>query len=178
MSNLIKLFFEFLYVGLLSFGGGYATIPLIENRIISLHQWIDLREFVDMITISQMTPGPLTVNVSTFVGFTYAGVIGSVVATLGSALPGVIMTVLMIHQYDKHRDSKLWNIILKSLRISAAALIAIATIHIARLVFVEAISNSIIQIVFTLTLFIIAFKKNVDPLIILLISAIFGLIFL
>ena len=178
MINLIKLFFEFVYVGLLSFGGGYATIPLIENRIISVHHWISIREFVDMITISQMTPGPLTVNVSTFVGYTFAGPLGSIVATLGSAIPGVLMTLFMIHQYDKHHNSKLWHTILKSLRISAAALIAIATVHIGRLVFVESISNSLLQILFTLALFLIAIKKNIDPLIILLISAIFGFIFL
>ena len=113
MLNLIKLLFEFLYVGLLSFGGGYATIPLIENRIISVHEWINLSEFVDMITISQMTPGPLTVNVSTFVGYSFMGVIGSITATLGSAVPGVLLTLFMINQYDKHKDSKIWNTILK-----------------------------------------------------------------
>lgn len=178
MLNIIKLFAEFVYVGILSFGGGYATIPLIENRIIAVHEWINLSEFVDMITISQMTPGPLTVNVSTFVGYTFAGEIGSIVATLGSAIPGVLMTLFMINQYEKHHDSKLWNVILKSLRISAAALIAIATVHIGRLVFVEAISNSMIQIIFTIILFGITVRKNVDPLLVLLISAIFGFVFL
>ena len=177
MINLTKLFFEFIYVGLLSFGGGYATIPLIENRIIAVHHWISLREFVDMITISQMTPGPLTVNVSTFVGYTFAGPPGSIVATLGSAIPGVLMTLFMIHQYEKHHNSKIWNTILKSLRISAAALIAIATVHIGRLVFNEAISSSLIEIIFTIGLVLIALKKNTDPLVILLISAIFGFVF-
>ena len=178
MENLIKLLAEFLYVGLLSFGGGYATIPLIENRIIAVHHWISLNEFVDMITISQMTPGPLTVNVSTFVGYTFKGVLGSVVATLGSAIPGVLMTLFMINQYEKHQNSHLWKTILKSLRISATALIAIATIHIGRLVFVEAISKSMIQIIFTIVLFGFTLRKNIDPLLVLLISAIFGLIFL
>lgn len=177
MLNLLKLLFEFLYVGLLSFGGGYATIPLIENRIISAHQWINLSEFVDMITISQMTPGPLTVNVSTFVGYNFAGVMGSITATLGSAIPGVLLTLFMIKQYDKHQNSKIWNTILKSLRISAAALIAIATVQIVRLVFVEAFSNSIVQIFFTAVLLLITVKKKLDPLVVLFISAIFGLIF-
>lgn len=178
MFKLVKLFLEFIYVGVLSFGGGYATIPLIENRIISVHHWINLREFVDMITISQMTPGPLTVNVSTFVGYTFAEIPGAIIATLGSAIPGVLMTLFMINQYEKHHDSKLWKTILKSLRISAAALIAIATVHIGRLVFVEALSNSTTRILFTAVLFLISMRKKLDPLLVLFISATFGFLFL
>ena len=178
MIELFKLFYEFIYVGVLSFGGGYATIPLIETRIISTHHWIGLKEFVDMITISQMTPGPLTVNVSTFVGYTFKGIPGSIIATLGSAIPGVLLTLFLIKQNDKYTNSKLWQIVLKSLRISAAALIAIATVHIVRLVFVGTISNSFLQLAFTVVLFLITMKKKLDPLIVLTISAVFGFIFL
>lgn len=178
MIKILRLFGEFLYVGVFSFGGGYATIPLIEGRIISLHHWISLKEFVDMITISQMTPGPLTVNVSTFVGFSYASFTGAFAATLGSALPGVFMTLFMIKQYEKHQDSKIWDTLLKSLRVSAAALIGIATVHIGRLVFASAISSSFIQIAFVLILFLTSTKRNLDPLMVLLISAIFGFLLL
>ena len=178
MIEIIKLFIEFLYVGLLSFGGGYATIPLIENRIILIHKWINLKEFVDMITISQMTPGPLTVNVSTFVGHSFKGIPGAIIATMGSIIPGVLMTLFMINQYDKHKDSKTWAILIKSLRISSVALIMIATIHISRLVFPHSSLNTNKEITFTIMLFIIAIRKKIDPLIVLLISAVFGFIFL
>lgn len=178
MIELFKLFYEFIYVGVLSFGGGYATIPLIETRIISTHHWIGFKEFVDMITISQMTPGPLTVNISTFVGYTFKGIPGSVIATLGSAIPGVLLTLFLIKQNDKYTNSKVWQIILKSLRISAAALIAIATVHIVRLVFVDTFSASMIQFIFTAILFMVTVKKKLDPLVVLSISAIFGLVFL
>lgn len=178
LFKLLLLLAEFIYVGLLSFGGGYATIPLIEERIISYHHWIDMGQFVDMITISQMTPGPLTVNISTFVGYTFMNVKGALIATIGSALPGVILTLLMIRLYEKYHSSKLWQTIIKSLRISAAALIAIATVHIFTLVFNISLSSSLFELGFTVLLLLVTLKFDFDPLLVLLISGLFGLFFL
>ena len=70
----IQLFFSFLQVGLFSFGGGYAAMPLIQGQVVTMHQWLSMSEFTDLITISQMTPGPIAVNSATFVGNKIAGV--------------------------------------------------------------------------------------------------------
>lgn len=130
MMQLIKLFLEFLYVGLFSLGGGYATIPLIENRIINIHGWITTQDFINMITISQMTPGPLTVNISTFVGLNIAGIPGAIVATLGCVLIGVLLTLGVYASYNRAKNKDYWNLVLKSLRISSTALITLATVTI------------------------------------------------
>ena len=73
----IQLFFSFLQVGLFSFGGGYAAMPLIQGQVVTMHQWLSMSEFTDLITISQMTPGPIAVNSATFVGIKVAGLPGA-----------------------------------------------------------------------------------------------------
>lgn len=79
----LQLFLSFLQIGLFSFGGGYAAMPLIQAQIVDAHGWLTMSEFTDLITISQMTPGPIAVNSATFVGINIAGIPGAIVATIG-----------------------------------------------------------------------------------------------
>ena len=69
----LQLFFSFLQIGLFSFGGGYAAMPLIQEQIVNIHGWLDMDQFTDLITISQMTPGPIAINSATFVGIRIGG---------------------------------------------------------------------------------------------------------
>ena len=91
MNTVWELFITFLKIGFLSIGGGYAIIPLIQEQIVENNSWISERMFTDIITISQMTPGPLAVNTSTFVGLQIGGVTGAVAATAGCILCGVMI---------------------------------------------------------------------------------------
>ena len=79
----LQLFWSFIQIGMFSFGGGYAAMPLIQGQVVNTHEWLTMTEFTDLITISQMTPGPIAVNSATFVGMKIAGIPGAVVATLG-----------------------------------------------------------------------------------------------
>lgn len=88
---IIKLFFSFLKVGLFSVGGGYAAIPLIQDQIVNVHHLMTLEEFTDLITIAEMTPGPISINSSTFVGTRLAGPFGAVICTLGCIIPSFII---------------------------------------------------------------------------------------
>ena len=83
----LQLFWSFIQIGMFSFGGGYAAMPLIQGQVVNTHEWLTMTEFTDLITISQMTPGPIAVNSATFVGMKIAGIPGAVVATLGCILP-------------------------------------------------------------------------------------------
>ena len=76
---LLQLFWSFLQIGLFSFGGGYAAMPLIQAQIVTQHGWLGMAEFTDLVTISQMTPGPIAINAATFVGLRVAGVSGALV---------------------------------------------------------------------------------------------------
>ncbi|NLB37787.1 MAG: chromate transporter, partial [Clostridiales bacterium] len=83
----LELFLAFLQVGLFSVGGGYVAIPLIQNQAVSLHNWLTMSQFTDLVTIAEMTPGPIAINAATFVGIHIAGIPGALVATFGSILP-------------------------------------------------------------------------------------------
>ena len=100
----LQLFWSFLQIGLFSFGGGYAAMPLIQGQVVTSHGWLTMSEFTDLITISQMTPGPIAVNSATFVGLKIAGIPGAVVATVGCILPSCIIVTILAKLYLRYRS--------------------------------------------------------------------------
>ena len=122
----LQLFLSFLQIGAFSFGGGYAALPLIRHQVVEAHGWLQLSEFTDLITISQMTPGPIAVNSATFVGLKVAGIPGAVICTLGCVLPSCILVSLIAKLYLKYRSMDLLQGVLKGLRPAVVALIASA----------------------------------------------------
>lgn len=126
----LKLFLSFLQIGLFSFGGGYAAMPLIQEQVVTQHGWLTMTEFTDLITISQMTPGPIAINAATFVGSKIAGVPGSVAATCGCILPSCIIVTLIAWFYLRYKKMKMFQSVLESLRPAVVALIASAGIAI------------------------------------------------
>ena len=103
MNLLISLFFSFIQVGMFSVGGGYAAIPLIQDQIVNVHKLMTMAEFTDLITIAEMTPGPVSINSSTFVGTRLAGPLGAVLCTLGCIIPSFIICLTLAHFYYKYR---------------------------------------------------------------------------
>lgn len=126
----LQLFLSFLQIGAFSFGGGYAAMPLIQNQVVQLHPWLSQSEFTDLITISQMTPGPIAVNSATFVGTRIARVPGALAATIGCVLPSCILVTILAKIYLKYRSLSLLQGILKSLRPAVIAMIAAAGVSI------------------------------------------------
>ena len=127
---LLELFLSFLQVGLFSFGGGYAALPLIQNQVVTLHPWLSLSEFTDLVTISQMTPGPIAVNSSTFVGQYVAHLPGALIATLGCILPSCVIVSLLAYLYVKYKNMEVMKTILAYLRPAVVSMIAISGISI------------------------------------------------
>lgn len=126
----LQLFFSFLQIGMFSFGGGYAAMPLIREQVVSRHGWLDMGEFTNLITISQMTPGPIAINSATFVGTKIAGIPGAVVSTLGCILPSCILVTLLAWLYLKYQKMDLLQSVLQSLRPAVVAMIASAGVSI------------------------------------------------
>lgn len=126
----LELFWSFLQIGLFSFGGGYAAMPLIQGQVVTNHGWLSMTEFTDLITISQMTPGPIAINSATFVGIRIAGIPGAVAATIGCILPSCIIVTLIAKLYLKYRNMAMLQGILNSLRPAVVAMIASAGISI------------------------------------------------
>lgn len=123
---LLKLFFSFIQVGLFSVGGGYAAIPLIKNQIVEVHHLMTMSEFTDLITIAEMTPGPISINSATFVGNRLAGIPGAILCTLGCIIPAFIICLLLAHFYYKYRNFSGVQTVLSALRPAVVALIASA----------------------------------------------------
>lgn len=121
---LMQLFLSFLQIGLFSIGGGYAAMPLIQSQVVEKHGWLTLQEFANLVTIAEMTPGPIGVNGATFVGVRVAGIPGAVVATLGCILPSCLIVSLLAYIYKRWRSMALFQDVLSALRPVILALIA------------------------------------------------------
>ncbi len=126
----LELFWGFLKIGLFSFGGGYAAMPLIQEQVVSTHNWLSMAEFTDLITISQMTPGPIAINSATFVGIKIAGIPGALASTAGCILPSCIIVLMIAKLYMKYRGMHMLQGILNSLRPAVVAMIASAGISV------------------------------------------------
>jgi len=141
-----QLFLSFFQIGLLSFGGGYAAMPLIQGQVVQGHGWLSMSEFTDLITISQMTPGPIAVNSATFVGIKIAGIPGALVATFGCILPSCILVTLLAKLYLKYREMAMLQGILRSLRPAVVAMIGSAGISILVTAFWSSEGDTVIRL--------------------------------
>ncbi len=125
-----QLLWTFVQVGLFSIGGGYAAIPVIQSHVVEGYQWLTLSDFTDLVTIAEMTPGPITINAATFVGMRIGGVAGALVATLGAILPALIIVSALAVLYNKFGNLKSVQIVLHWLKPAIVALIASAALSI------------------------------------------------
>lgn len=129
---LLELFWSVLQVGLFSIGGGYAAIPLISAQAVTANGWLTQGEFTDLITIAEMTPGPIAVNSATFVGLRVAGLPGAVVATFGCITPALFIVSALAFIYYRYRKLSVLQSVLASLWPAVVALIASAGLTILR----------------------------------------------
>ena len=178
---LIELFWSFFQIGIFSIGGGLAAIPLIQNQVVNIQNWLTLTEFTDLITIAEMTPGPIAINSATFVGIRIAGISGAIVATLGCILPSCLIVSLMALIYFKYKELIVVQGVLSGIRPTIVALIASAGLSIFTLaVWGEggfSINTSSINFVsvllFTVAIFILR-KWKPSPMFVMLGSGIIG----
>ena len=126
MTIYLELLWSFFQIGLFSIGGGYAAMPLIQHQVVDLHGWLNMTQFADIVTISQMTPGPIAINSATFVGTRVAGLPGAIVATVGCVLPSCIIVLFLAFLYERYRGLGVVQGILAGLRPAVVALIASA----------------------------------------------------
>ncbi len=129
MTMLLKLFITFFKIGLFSFGGGYAMLPMIYQELdvfgLSMH------EFSDVVAISQMTPGPIAVNAATYIGFKTAGIVGSAFATIGVSLPSFIIIMIISSVFDRFQSSRTMQNALDGIRPATVGMIASAVVFFA-----------------------------------------------
>ena len=124
----LDLFISFFQIGLFSIGGGYAAMPLIQHQVVELHSWLTMGQFADIVTIAEMTPGPIAINAATFVGIQVGGLPGAIIVTLGCVIPSCIIVMLLAFLYHKFRGLSLMQGILSGIRPAVVAMIASAGI--------------------------------------------------
>lgn len=176
----LQLFWSFLQIGLFSFGGGYAALPLIQGQIVDRHGWLAMAEFTDLITISQMTPGPIAINAATFVGIKIAGLAGAAAATLGCVLPSCVIATVLARLYLKYRTMSLLQGVLGSLRPAVVAMIASAGVSIlvtafwGEAVVAFAATNWVMVALFALSVFLLL-KCKLDPILVMVLAGVLKL---
>ena len=124
----LQLFLEFAKISLVCVGGGYASMPLIQSTVVDTYHWLTLPEFIDIFTISQMTPGPIGINAATFAGMKIAGVAGAICATMGFVTPSIFLCIALAKIIFKYGDLGAIHGILNGLRPAVMALIAAACV--------------------------------------------------
>ena len=181
ITLLWQLYWSFFQVGLFSIGGGYAALPLIQQQVIDTHSWLTMSEFLDVLTISQMTPGPIAINSATFVGTRIAGAPGAIIATIGCVTPSCIIVIFMAWLYKKYSNLPVVKGILSGLRPAVVALIACAGVSI----FITALWGEnplslalshldwISGIIFLICLFCLR-KFKLNPIYAMLLAGVFG----
>jgi len=183
--DLLMLFFIFFKVGLFTIGGGLAAIPLIQEYIVNTGMLTNT-EFANMIAISESTPGPIGVNVATFVGFSLYGPLGSIIATIGIVTPSVVIIIIIAHFLKKFKDSDIVKGIFVGIRPAVTALILAAAYFIARIAFFNSteyeLSNSFFSslrpeaILIFLGFLFVSNKWKHHPIFYIVIGAIIGMI--
>ena len=179
---LLELFYTFFMIGAFTFGGGYAMLPLIQEQVLT-KAWASKTELINMIAISESTPGPFAINMATFIGAKQAGVLGSCCATLGVVMPSFIIILIVAGCYDKFRQSRTVKGCMSGLKPAVVGLIANAVLNVMKTVFFSAgwslavfqsLSFYLYAGIFAIML-VLAFKK-VHPIVIICLSAILGII--
>lgn len=181
----ITLALEFFKIGLFSIGGGLSTIPFL-SELGDKYSWFTQKELVDMIAISESTPGPIGINMATYVGFKTAGILGAIISTLFEVIPAIIIITLIAKLLDKFKENTIFNSIMKYVRPCTFALILAAFINvfsnavfpINQIVDKESLINAfdIRLILMFICMFIFKQKTKYHPLVYIAISAVLGII--
>ncbi|NLL43966.1 MAG: chromate transporter [Firmicutes bacterium] len=173
----LQLFSSFFKIGLFTIGGGYAMLALIRQEIVR-HGWLSPQEFVDIVGIAEMTPGPIAVNAATFVGFRTAGFWGALTATAAVALPSLISVIIVSYVWEKYKSSTTVQNMFSGIRPIVVGLVGAAALMVGTATF--AVLDSVSHVFWTillagLTFYGVAFKKW-DPIKLILATALAGLL--
>ena len=166
---LLQLFCTFLLIGILNFGGGYAMVSFIQNQVVNIHGWLTIREYTDMLAISQATPGPIAVNTATYTGFKIAGVPGALLATLALIIPAYFIILGLMYIFRRWPDNRYLQWGFAGTKPMVMALIISSALSLA----VENIVTPYDLLLFVLA-FILLRKFKINPVTLILIFGIWG----
>ena len=178
----LELFYTFFTIGLFTFGGGYAMLPLIQERVVA-NNWMNVSQIIDFIAVSESTPGPFAINIATYVGTEMGGVPGAMCATLGVVMPSFIIILIVARFYEKFKTSRTVAGAMTGLRPVVIGLIGSAVLSMALEVFFSAgVSLSavtgywfIVSLIIAAIALVLVFKVKAHPIVVILLSAALGI---
>jgi chromate transporter len=182
-SLLWELFITFFKIGIFTFGGGYAMIPLITEEVVAKN-WLETSRLIDFIAISESTPGPFAINISTFIGYNQAGILGAIFATFGVVLPSFIIIIIIAKAFHKFATNKFVVGFLRGVKpVVVGVIFSVAITFLLKSIFDLSVLD-ILNVDFrwsTLIIFAVVFAmtriwKKIHPIFIVLVSGIMGLI--
>lgn len=171
MKTYIELFWAFFQIGALTFGGGYAMLPMIQKEIVEKHKWATDDEIIDYFAIGQLTPGVIAVNTATFVGYKTKGILGGIFATLGVVCPSVVIITVIAAFLKNFMDYKIVQHAFGGIRVAVCVLITIAILKLAK----KNIKNNV-GIILAIIVFLVVTFTNISSVYVIIGAIIFGLL--
>ena len=179
----LELLWSFFQIGLFSIGGGYAAMPLIQNQVVDVHPWLSMTQFADIMTIAEMTPGPIAINSATFVGIQVAGIPGAIIATIGCIFPSCVIVITLAYIYYRFRGLRMVQGVLTGLRPAVVAMIASAGITLVimafygeRIVPADLSGINIISVIIFVVGFFVLRKWKANPIYVMLGAGVAGVL--
>jgi len=170
ISLLLKLSWVFLKIGTFTFGGGIVIIPMIENEVVNNYSWLTKAEFIDAVTLGQITPGPIIIS-ATFIGYKVCGIVGATIATASVILPSFIMICLATEAIKKFRENKILANFLRGARVAVIGMVFDAGVSIGRSSLVD-----LKTVLIASASIICLFKYKINPIWVLLGAGMVGLV--
>lgn len=169
MDKLFTMFLSFLKIGAFTFGGGYAMVPLMEVEVVEKRKWISSEEFLDILVVSQTFPGAIAVNTSIFIGYKIRGVVGAVIALLGTILPSFFIILLVVSFFMQFRYNHFVDLVFKGIGAAVPAMVLAAVFSLTK-----SMKRSYLNIaIAALSVAAISFM-HVHPVIVIIVSGMFG----
>ena len=172
----LSLFLTMLKIGLFTFGGGYAMIALLENEFVAKKKWIEKDEFLDVAAIAESTPGPIAINAATYIGFKNAGIVGSIIATLGICIPSFVIIYAISLFFDAFLSLTLVAYAFKGIQICVVYLILSAGLKMLKQMKKTAFNIIIILITLICMVVLSLFAVKFSTIFYILISGTFGVV--
>ena len=172
----LQLFWAYLKIGIFGFGGGYAMLSMIQFEVVDHYGWMTVEEFADMVALSQMTPGPVSINIATFTGYSVAGIWGSLIATFSLVLPSLILLMIVLKFLFKNKENNIIKSTLSSMKPVIAGLIFVAALQMMNSQnFGDAgLHGSNISVIICALSFAAVFWAKINPILLILASGVVG----
>lgn len=170
----IKLFLEFFKIGAFTFGGGQAMLPIMQRELVINLNWISMQNFLHFVSIAEVTPGPIAINMATFIGYETQGVTGAIFSTAGVVAPSFIIILLIAMAASKFRENRVYQAFMSGVRPVLPALLVNAVY----LIVAEGFKGIAPFVLAAVTFFVFARWRKINPVLLLIIAGIAGILFL